>query len=83
MMDKDQYQPIACSAYDIYEIAIMRGQKLDLTWFDAQGMRLSDRVTPINLRIMDGAEYLIFEVCTGNQDKQQVRLDKIASASIV
>ena len=81
-MDSEPYQPIACSTYDIYEIAIMRGQILDLCWRDAEGEH-TEQVKPLQLKITNGEEFLIFQGYRHAQnDTKQVRLDKITHAEI-
>ena len=47
-MDNDNYQPISCSDYDIYEIAIMRGQKLQVNWLDTQGQSQQNILKPFH-----------------------------------
>jgi transcriptional antiterminator Rof (Rho-off) len=79
-MSDEEYQPISCSAYDIYEIAIMRRQPLQLSWWDGPTRR-SARVTPVDLQIRDGAEYLLVR-----QQAQEailaIRLDRIVSSAL-
>jgi transcriptional antiterminator Rof (Rho-off) len=75
------YRPIACAFYDVFEIAVMRGQPLQLDWRDDSGERHSRRVQPRDLRIMDGAEYLIAD-CDGGEPLQ-LRLDRIDGATPV
>jgi transcriptional antiterminator Rof (Rho-off) len=74
----NDYRPIACASYDLYEIAIMRRQTLLLAWRDEAGNAHQQRVRPLDLRIIDGAEYLI----AGDDDDNtlQLRLDHIFSA---
>ena len=81
-MEHDPYQPISCSAYDIYEIAIMRNQCLDMHWRQGE-MEMTERVRPLALHIHDGAEYLIFSIDTTDEQRQQVRLDHIINSRIV
>ena len=77
-MKGDQYQAIACSQYDIYEIAIMRGQKLDITWLDESGCRHQHTVQPMALITRSGEEFLRFNI-QQDHDKEliEIRLDKI------
>ncbi len=70
------YVPIACSDYDIYEIAIMRRQQLRLTIKGNDSLQ----VTPVSLRIEQGAEYLEYTI---NKTLQRVRLDQIERAQII
>ena len=75
----DDYQPIACGDYDIYEIAIMRGQCLQLKWQEAGAVQ-QQQVRPLALKIEDRAEYLYFQ--QGIEEPRRLRLDKIISAQI-
>ncbi|HEY9053083.1 MAG TPA: hypothetical protein VIQ03_16140 [Gammaproteobacteria bacterium] len=80
-MKGDQYQAIECSQYDIYEIAIMRGQTLNLAWHDASGCRHQHRVRPTALNTRNGEEFLTFYI-QQDHDKElmEIRLDRIVSA---
>jgi transcriptional antiterminator Rof (Rho-off) len=76
-MSHETYQPIACSQYDLYEIAIMRGRPVDLAWCDEGGVVRQARLTPVALETRAGEEFLLLQ-----QDPQQpgllvVRLDRI------
>ena len=79
-MENDNYQPISCSDYDIYEIAIMRGQSLELSWLDDRGQHQQGVFKPLNLHIREGAEFLVVETDSG---MKEMRLDKIKQASAV
>ncbi len=81
-MDTDQYQPIACAAYDIYEIAIMKGQLLDLRWKDEAGEHV-ELVKPLQLKVVNREEFLIFQPKDAViKQPVKVRLDKIMSAEL-
>ncbi|MDH5471476.1 MAG: hypothetical protein OEY61_01355 [Gammaproteobacteria bacterium] len=81
-MSDEKYQPIACSDYDIYEIAIMRHEKLDLHWLDDRGIEHHQEVTPVNLKISCAAEYLVVELRHGDKSSlSDIRLDKIIKAT--
>lgn len=58
-MSHETYQPIACSQYDLYEMAIMRGQLVDLIWRDEQGVAQQARVKPVGLQTHEGQEFLL------------------------
>ena len=79
-MKGDQYQPIACSQYDIYEIAIMRGHMLNLAWLDAAGCRHQHQVKPAALITRNGEEFLAFYI-QQNHDNEltEIRLDRIVN----
>ena len=72
-----EYQPIACDAYDLYEIAIMRQQTLRIQWIDEQGRERDETVQPLDLKQFDGGEYLVFVVVGQNSGQESVRLDRI------
>lgn len=80
-MNDESYQPIACADYDIYEIAIMRKSELHIEWVSSQGELQRQRVRPMELKIVDGAEYLFFkqaeQVVGEKQQVLKVRLDRI------
>ena len=68
------YQPISCANYDQYEIAILHGSKLHLTWH-VDNVIYDQVVTPLNLRTAKGEEFLILRLADG--ETAQVRLDHI------
>jgi transcriptional antiterminator Rof (Rho-off) len=74
------YQPITCANYDQYEIAILHGSKMHLTW--QTGNVIHDQiVTPLNLRTARGEEHLILRLVSG--ESAEVRLDHIRQAQIL
>lgn len=68
------YQPISCASYDQYEIAIMHGSNLRLTW-QRGNVTFDQVVTPLNLRTAQGEEFLILRLASG--ETAEVRLDHI------
>lgn len=68
------YQPISCASYDQYELAILHGSKLRLTW-QVENVIYDQVVTPLNLRTAQGEEFLILRLADGATT--QVRLDHI------
>jgi Rho-binding antiterminator len=72
-LDSD-YKPISCASYDQYEIAIMHGSKMHLTW-QASNVIYDQVVTPLNLRTGHGEEYLILRLASG--ETAEIRLDHI------
>ena len=68
------YQPISCANYDQYEIAIMHGSRLRLTWQNGN-VTYDQVVTPLNLRTAQGEEFLILRLASG--ETAEVRLDHI------
>jgi transcriptional antiterminator Rof (Rho-off) len=80
MTDPDKpadYKPIACAAYDLYEIAIMSRQPLHLTWKD-DNIFYDMAVTPVNLETRAGEEFLIAR--TTGDETIKIRLDRITKA---
>ena len=78
-MHDDQYQPISCSAHDLYEIAIMRHQTLELSWWEG-GLRCSALVRPVDIRAHEGAEYLLVHAVPAGDEVLEIRLDRIISS---
>ena len=79
-MPHEPYQPIDCSQYDLYEIAIMRGQVLDLVWCNEQGVQQQARVKPVGLQTLNGEEFLLLMRDAQQPDSvERVRLDRIQS----
>lgn len=81
-MATDDYQPIACADYDIYEIAIMRGQVLDIHWQDAGSVQHQALLRPTGLVIRDRAEVLLTTLASDPETAVDIRLDRITSVSI-
>jgi len=71
------YQPIACALHDVYEIAIMRRQRLRLQWSDG-GQQHDATLQPLDLNTVDAAEWLLVETRHGEQ--LSIRLDWISRA---
>jgi len=71
----DQYRPIACALHDEYEIAIMRRQKIRITWLDDSGCSHDSLVLPLDTRVDNGEEFLIAEQESG--ERLSIRLDRI------
>ena len=84
-MPVEPYTPIACADYDIYEIAILRHNHLLLEWISEKGEKLRVTVMPRELKIIQGAEYLLFKPVRNNNlnSIDKLRLDRIHSAKIV
>lgn len=85
-MSDDPYQPIACADYDTYEIALMRNWPVDLEWIQPTGQVITERVMPVELKIIEGAEYLFCRMADPSlmdHAPLRIRLDKIRYARIV
>ena len=69
------YTPIACSLHDEYEIAIMKKSQLAIQWLDENGDAHNGSVQPIDLRVKNKEEFLVF---TNHVDQELcIRLDRI------
>ena len=78
---QQDYTPIACSLHDVYEIAIMRGRRLDLCWEGEDGSTQAEVVTPKDLLVRDGAEWLAAVTRAGKS--VMLRLDRIRTVAEV
>ncbi|HDP88638.1 MAG TPA: transcriptional antiterminator, Rof, partial [Thioalkalivibrio sp.] len=47
---KHPYEPISCTLYSEYELAILRGQSLRVSWVDGRGVARVETLQPENLR---------------------------------
>lgn len=75
------YLPIACATHERLELAVMRRQRLLLTWIAEQGQTpCSEPVRPLDVATRDGAEWLRIQRPGGQSE--EVRLDRILSASM-
>lgn len=72
--DTDPYQPIACSLWDQWELAILKKQRLRLSFVDDQGVLQQTEGTPVDLITRHKAEYLIVEIAG---KRQEIRLDRL------
>jgi Rho-binding antiterminator len=80
-MEPTDYKPIDCGLYSEYELAIMHGDRLRLSWRDPEGNAHIGNVIPTDLRTRNGAEFLI---ATGQEGITLViRLDRILDFSRV
>jgi len=71
------YQPVDCSLHDHYEAWAVRRTLVTVTWSDGENAGESDRVRIADVRVADGAEYLVLS------DDTQIRLDHIVSVTPV
>lgn len=79
----DEYSPIACADYDLYEIAIMRRQQLEIVLLE-EGEKTECLISPLGLRIDNRQEWLDYRKVGDDETKlNSVRLDKILSARLV
>lgn len=84
-MPSDSYKPIACADYDIYEIAIMQHRQLSLKWVTDFSEAKASVVIPLELKIKNSAEYLVYKIRddSHNSHQRELRLDKIITAILV
>ena len=71
----DVYTPIACARYDVFEIAIMHGTQLHLTWHDDHGIQHHKLMRPLNLETVRGEEFLI---AAEGATHYRIRIDRIS-----
>jgi Rho-binding antiterminator len=81
MTNDDTYKPISCADYDVYEIAIMHGESLQLVWRDKSSQDNISVLKPIDLQTREGAEFLVAINIEGKT--LQLRLDYIQSCKRV
>lgn len=72
------YRPIACAIHSGYELAILQGRRLCLSWCGPDGQHHRATLLPEDLQIRDGAEYLIAQGEDGRS--QALRLDWISAS---
>ena len=73
----NEYIPIACKLHSEYELAIMQGRSLRLSWRDAQQTRHTGTVMPLDLFTHAGAEFL--RVRDTGRREHDIRLDWISA----
>ena len=72
------YRPIACAIHSGYELAILQGRRLCLSWCGPDGQHHRATLLLEDLQIRDGAEYLIAQGEDGRS--QALRLDWISAS---
>lgn len=77
---KDTYVPVECGLHSQYELAVMNGKAILLSWMDQDGNQHKQKVRPLDLRTRDRKEYLVVETSEGEQT--EIRLDKILSSDL-
>lgn len=78
-MTNESYKPITCALHDEYEIAIMHGQLLSISWLDDVGVQHSDTVMPKDILVQNKAEFLV--AVSSSQQVLSIRLDRIQKLS--
>lgn len=69
------YTPIDCGSYSQYELAILRGTRMRISWREPSGQLHIETLTPRDLVTRDHGEYLIAE--SGTAAMLELRLDYI------
>jgi len=69
------YTPIDCGLHSEYELAILRGNRLRISWRGADGQHHLDVLKPLDLQTRKREEFLIGEDRHGRQ--LELRLDHI------
>ncbi|NNG14702.1 MAG: transcriptional antiterminator, Rof [Gammaproteobacteria bacterium] len=77
-MNDDGYIPVSCERHSEYELAVMRGQSLNITWQDDHGEPQSETLKPYDLLTEQKREYLLARNPHGGHKK--IRLDRITGA---
>ena len=72
------YKPVDCAFYSRFELAILRRQRLLVSWHDTDGVSHLETLVPRDLKTREGAEYLLAETLAGG--RLRLRLDRIQSA---
>ena len=74
-MEPTDYRPIDCSLYSEYELAIMHGERLRISWRDTEGPPRIEVLIPVDLRTRQGEEFLVAKDDNGLE--REIRLDRI------
>lgn len=74
-MEPTDYRPIDCRLYSEYELAIMHGERLRISWRDAEGSPRIEVLIPVDLRTRQGEEFLVAKDHNGLE--REIRLDRI------
>ena len=77
----DDYTPIDCTTYSEYELAIIRGWHLRVSWQDDDDVSHIELLKPRDLQTREHVEYLIAQRESG--ERVEIRLDRIREAQRV
>ena len=75
------YTPIDCNLHSEYELAIVQGRRLRLSWNDQNGRRHIGVLKPCDLLTRNHEEFLVVENPQGQ--RLEIRLDYIVKNSAV
>ena len=71
----EPYQAISCALHDVYEIAVMHKQHLNIKWTDDRGERHTTKVMPKDIVVKNREEFLIAIAQDG--EELCIRLDMV------
>lgn len=71
----NDYMPVGCEVYSRYELAILRHQRLRVSWRDASDRLHVEVLRPLNLITRNHAEFMLAERSDGVE--MALRLDRI------
>ena len=74
----NDYQAVSCETHSKYQLAIIRGQQLRISWQPPTGSSITEILKPHDVITHQGAEYLLALDAHGVDKK--IRLDKILEA---
>lgn len=74
----EAYTPVSCEQHSEYELAIMHGKTLEVSWQDKHGRSQKQSLKPYDIVTEHKAEYLLGKDSLGEDKK--IRLDKITEA---
>ena len=77
-MEPTDYRPIDCSLYSEYELSIMKGKRLRISWRDTEGSPRIEVLIPVELRTRKGEEFLVAKDLNGIE--REIRLDRIVDS---
>ena len=77
----DNYKPVSCKIHSEYELAIIRGQRLQVSWQPQTGKSITEILKPYDVVTSQGSEYLMAHDI--NDIDKKIRLDKITEAHTV
>jgi len=76
----NDYKPVSCEVHSEYELTIMRGQQLQITWQVQPDNLITEILKPYDLITSEGSEFLLVQSASGEDKK--IRLDKIIEAQL-
>jgi len=75
------YTPIDCGYYSEFELAILHGRQLRISWHEAGGQTHIETIRPVDLITSNHEEFLIAESSSG--ESLQLRLDYILKFDVI